>query len=488
MNSSSTLPFNAIPSLDPYTGSWTIEAVTHLYHRTTYGATVAQISEAVSSNMEDVVNALFASSPLPEEPINFYYEDDPEVAIGASWVNKPVTNNDDRQKILASRRRSLAAWTMKVLLDPKLHVREKMTLFWNNHFVTQASVLNDPNIIYYNINLLRSNALGNFKDLTESVTVNPAMLRYLNGNQNSAKSPNENYARELLELFTLGKGDLAGSGDYTTFTEQDVFEAAKILTGWRDVGYFSRDSTAPGARFISDRHDRSEKQLSNRLGSAVISNEGDQEYKKLIQIIFEQESVSLNICRKLYRWFVYYDITEEIEASIIVPMAKMLRENNYEISPVLKTLLKSKHFFEICSIGPMIKNPIDFFINLLRQFEVYFPDDTIEAYLLYSTYLRGLEVFEMNYYEPPNVAGWKAYYQEPLFYRTWITAATLPVRQQLTTILAAGTARRGGVSLGIDVLSYITKLKDPSEPNSLIEEMVSLHLPQSLTIKVRRII
>jgi len=217
--------------LDRYQGPWNRNTATHLLRRTTYGNTIEEINQATASSMDEVIDQLLAERPLPPEPINYYYNNDPQVPIGESWINKPYTREQEIfNEINRARGRSLAGWTIGNLLNGGIHIREKMTLFWSNHFVTQASVLRDPNIIYYNNNLLRSGALGNFRDLVTDVTINPAMLRYLNGNQNSLEAPNENYARELLELFTIGKGALAGPGDYTTFTEQDVTEAARILT------------------------------------------------------------------------------------------------------------------------------------------------------------------------------------------------------------------------------------------------------------------
>ena len=474
------LPAESIPSsLDPYSGPWTLDQVRHLLRRTTYGSTVDAINTASEYSMEELVDLLISDQPLPEEPINFNYEDDPFVAIGESWIDKPYVRGD--AMLVGSRRRSLAGWTLRNLLNAGTNITEKMTLFWSNHFVTQASVLMDPNFIYYNNNLLRKNALGNFRTLVEETTVNPAMLRYLNGNQNSAGNPNENYARELFELFTIGKGELAGPGDYTTFTEQDVTEASKILTGWRDTGYYYSDGNPAGSRYLSFRHDKSTKQLSHRFDNAIISNQEENEYKTLIDIILAREEVSKYICRKLYRWFVYYEINDEVEKNVIEPLAAIFLENNYEIKPVLKALFTSDHFYNICSVGPMIKNPIDFIVNLLVQFDVKFPEDQLVAYQIWSRLVPLFEGFGMNYYEPPNVAGWKAYYQEPLFYRTWITAATLPLRQQYTNVVVSGLAQINDTPITMNTLEIVASLDNAQEPNQMIRELSALVFPIELT-------
>ena len=445
-----------IPSINKYSGPWGREQVTHLLRRTTYGSTIDEIENATTMTMDQVIDILLEERPMPDPPINYYFEEDPFVPVGDTWVDKPYVRANPM--LIASRRRSLAGWTISNLINGGMNIREKMTLFWSNHFVTQGSVLNDPNFIYYNNNLLRSYSLGNFRRFVKAVTINPAMLRYLNGNQNSAISPNENYARELFELFTIGKGELAGPGDYTTFTEQDVTEASKILTGWRDTGYYYNDEQPAGSRYISFRHDKTTKQLSHRFNNAVIENEEGSEYSTLINIILEQEEVSRYICRKLYRWFVFYKIDETIENEIIEPLAQIFRDNDYEIKPVLRALLSSDHFYNICSIGPMIKNPIDFIINMFVQFEIPFPNDILRAYNIYARLAGVFEGFGMNYYEPPNVAGWKAYYQEPLFYRTWITAATLPLRQGIVNAIVSGRAEVEDSVITMDTLDLISKI------------------------------
>lgn len=232
-----------------------------------------QVKQAVTDGLDAVVEQLLADLPMPEPPVNYFFNDDPNVPIGTTWVDKPFSR---AVNFIPYRFNSLYAWTMGLLLEEGISVREKMTLFWHNHFVTEN--INDPKYTYNYISLLRENALGNFQELTKEVTINPSMLRYLNGNQNTRRAPNENYARELLELFTIGKGELAGPGDYTTFTETDVIEIAKVLTGWVDVGYLSADpNQQPGAFYLINRHDLEQKQLSHRFGNTTILNAGNRE-------------------------------------------------------------------------------------------------------------------------------------------------------------------------------------------------------------------
>jgi hypothetical protein len=237
-----------ISGLAKFSGEWNFESAAHLFRRTTFGATGSQIKEAAKSSLDEVMDLLFAEIELPSEPINYRFDEDPYVPIGESWVGKPVVRSDQAPMIASYRRSSIRVWQLDNLINSDLNIREQMTLFWHSHFVTEMETVRDASFTYHYITKLRENATGNFKLLTELITLDPSMLRYLNGNQNSNSAPNENYARELLELFTIGKGQLAGEGDYTTFTEQDVTEAAKVLTGWRDTGYFGRDDQEVGEK------------------------------------------------------------------------------------------------------------------------------------------------------------------------------------------------------------------------------------------------
>jgi len=269
--------------LDPYTGTWEFEQAAHLLRRTTYGPTYARIKDAAQNGMDNVVAQLLTVQPLPAPPLNYDYDQDPNVTIGETWVDAPYIQAMNLQ---GYRRRSLAGWTVGQMLNEGTSIREKMVLFWHNHFVTGD--INDPKFVYKYITLLRENVLGNFKDLVKKATIDPAMLRYLNGNENTKTAPNENYARELMELFTLGKGELAGPGDYTTYTEDDVVAVARVLTGWRDVGYFTQEFNPIGSVFVLNRHDTDSKQLSHRFNDVIINNNNELEYEDLIDIIFQK--------------------------------------------------------------------------------------------------------------------------------------------------------------------------------------------------------
>ncbi|MEZ5043733.1 MAG: DUF1800 domain-containing protein [Saprospiraceae bacterium] len=464
--------------LEPYSGEWTFEQAAHLLRRATFAPTYAQIKQAVDMGMEATLSQLFADIPLPDAPIYYDEEEDPNAPLGTTWINAPYSNT---QNYKPARARSLRAWIMINIMEEGISIREKLTLFWHNHFAVNN--VNDPKYIYRYLDLIRRNAWGNFRELVKNMTVEPAMLRFLNGNQNTAVAPNENYARELLELFTIGKGPLAGPDDYTNYTEVDVLEIARVLTGWRDRG-FNTNNAAINIEpyFTANRHDQTSKQLSHRFNNTVINNQGDSEYADLIDIIFQQKEVSRFICRKLYRWFIYYKIDDNAEVNVIEPMADLLIENNFEIKAVLQTLLRSEHFYDILSVGPMIKNPVDFVIAPLKQMQVSLPKDNLPLYYaimvkIYST----VTLMEMDYINPPQVAGWKAYYQEPQFYRTWINATTLQQRMGYTNKVATFGFTTQGEKTRINPLEVIKLVDKPTDPNAVIDEFAKIWFPQPLT-------
>ncbi|MBK8563513.1 MAG: DUF1800 domain-containing protein [Saprospiraceae bacterium] len=476
-----------LSGLTPYTGPFGYEQAAHLLRRASFGASYQQIKEAVNDGLDDTMSKLMTlPNDPPSPPVNYYFTEDVNTPIGETWVDKLYSGAV--QGLRASREQSLRAWTLNLMHTEGTSIREKMVLFWHNHFPVADQP--DTRVFYSYSQLLRSHAIGNFRDLTKAMTIEPAMLRYLNGDDNTANSPNENYAREVLELFTIGKGLLAGPNDYTNYTEQDVVEMAKVFSGWRSRVVLNSPPNAQTieAFFTATRHNQTTKQLSHRFDDLQIPNLGDQEYAFLIDKIFEKDECAKFICRKLYRWFVYYEIPQQVEEEVIAPMAQILLDNNYEIKPALEALLKSEHFFDILNVGPMIKSPIDFVIGLFKMFEIDMaPANLSQYYAVFSQAFTRTSQMQMPYYDPPSVAGWKAYYQEPVFYRHWISSVTLPFRQNYTNrMLNAGLTINDDnnnvlFAAKIDVLKFVATLDNPTTADALIDECVKILFPQPIT-------
>jgi len=460
--------------LAPYAGPWGYEQAAHLLRRSLFGPTRAEILAAAGRTLPQVVNELLTPAATPAPPLNVSATDT-SVAIGQPWVTQAFD-----QTFEGVRRTSLRAWWMGLMLGQNTSLTEKMTLFWHNHFVIEFGDISDARYGYLYAALLRQHALGNVKQLAKDVTVTPAMLRYLNGNQSTASAPNENYGRELLELFTVGKGPLIGAGNYTNYTEADVQAAARVLTGWRD------NQANINGYYTASRHDTSVKQFSAAFGNVAIANGGDQEYKTLIDLIFAQTETARFLCRKLYRWFVYYVIDAATEQNVIEPLTQLLIQNGYNVTPVLRALLSSEHFFDAVNMGCVIKSPIDFTVTVARQFQISFPpaSNLVAQYGMWD-YLNGITSLQQQVVgDPPNVAGWAAYWQTPQYYEVWINAVTLPRRNQFTDqMISTNGYTRSGARINIDVLGLVTALPPAvaAEANLLIAEFTKLVFPIPLT-------
>jgi len=443
--------------LDPYTGPWTRREASHLLRRACFGASLADIDKVVADGRAASLDAIFTPLPAPADPI------DP-------LTGQPYTTGQlDLSRGFQYYNRITKAWWLSLMYGTTRSIHEKLTLFWSNHFATEMTVVQQPQQSLLLLKYLRANAFGNFKDMARQVTIEPAMLRYLNGNVNTKGSPNENYARELQELFTIGKGKEVAPGDYTTFTEQDVQAAARVLTGWRD----SRLGTS--VQFVDRQHDTTDKVFSQRYGNTVIKGRtgqtaGNAELTDLINMIFDQSSTSKHVLRRLYRWFVYHEITEDVERTVIEPLADQLRSGGWNIGPVLKTLLSSEHFFSANMVGSQIKSPADFLVGTLKAITTFTPPtDTTQKNQFFDALSITMAAMQMDLNDPPSVAGWEAYYQQPDYDRIWLTTATLPLRNGATDSILVNSRGLGRPIL--DTVAFTQTFANPEDPYALVDEM-----------------
>ncbi|MFK7770826.1 MAG: DUF1800 family protein [Saprospiraceae bacterium] len=461
--------------LSPYSGPWTFDEAAHLLRRTIFGPTKARIQQAVDEGFDATFATLFAEPTAVDPPIYYDFEDDPEAGIGETWVDKPL--DGDVTGIYFARAKTLWAWWFMQMKKNDQTITEKLTLFWHNHFV--ISEAGHANMNWQYLNKLRDFALGDFKELTKQMTIDRSMLIFLNGTTNFADEPNENYARELLELFTIGKGPLVAPGDYTTYTEQDIAAIARALTGW---SAWSGDD--PNAIFYySWGHDKDDKQLSHRFNNQVIVDEAEEEYKTVIDIIFEKDEVAHHICRRLYIWFVHYEITDTVESEVIAPMAQILLDNDYQIQPALEALLKSEHFFSMATRGCMIKGTLDFFFSSLNTFQMQLPADQYQEYDTWVGWYWEFEKLGQAIFRVPSVAGWKAYYQSPGYYRDWINSASLSLRKRLIPNIKWHVLYFSPDTQAFNWIDFIATLENPLEVNEMIDEVCRLIFPRPMTIE-----
>lgn len=464
--------------LDPYQGPWTKVEAAHLLRRTTFGLKKPHLDQMLAlGNAEAAVDAVLTVPVAPPAPpINNYNNPnvvppyaDPAVNSGDTWVNAAYDIEAEGFRI-----ESWRGWWLDRMIDGEANIQEKMTLFWHNHFATRSDALFRGKTVYEHNKLLRTHALGNFKAFVKAVTLDPLMLAFLNGALNQVSSPDENYARELQELFTVGKD----SPD--TYSEDDVVVAARVLTGWT-INYLNPTWETV---FIPQLHDAGIKVFSPFYGNTVLqgSSNGEADLDALLNMIFQKEEVSLYLCRKIYRFFVYYKIDSDVEENVIVPMAQIFRDNNYDIKPVMRALLLSEHFFDAANKGCQIKNPLDIVAGVLRNFNLGLPEPTL--YDQYNIRL-GLNYFggalQMLPGDPPNVAGWTAYRQVPTYYRNWISSDTIRNRNLITDVMCFGGVDVGTEKLFINHIAFAAQFSNPADPNVLINETLEILHPMPMS-------
>ncbi len=446
-----------------YSGSWGKAEVLHLLRRVQCGVKYEDISYFQTKTMDQAIDEILnVSYTPPSPPINDYNARslDPIIAAGATWVN------DYNGQLNNYRRSSLKKWWMGQIINHDRTIREKMVLFWHNHFATEMRVIGWANFAYTNNALLRLNCLKNFKSLVKDITLDPAMLVYLNGERNTKSAPDENYSRELQELFTLGKGP------ESKYTENDVQTGAKVLTGWRI------NKTTGAVYFDDTRHDSTDKTFSSFYNNTTITGQsganGVNELDDLLNMIFAQTEVSKHIVRKLYRWFVYYEIDNITEINVIAPLATLFRTSNFEIKPVLSALLKSEHFFDVANRGALIKSPIDFTAGLVRQYDIGFQPTTnfVDLYNSWNIFYNSATLQQQSIGDPPSVAGWSAYYQIPQFHELWINSDTLPNRNKITDGLVSYGYNINGFRVKINSLQFAEKFTNVRDPELLIDDLL----------------
>ncbi len=473
--------------LTPFTGILGRKRAAHLLRRATFGGTKADIDTFATLTATEAVSRLFDNT-LEDVPLPL------DTETGQEWVStgaiEGVTSEDDTLRNYFKR------WFVGLMMGVGNAVdtqklayttREKLTLFLHIHFTTMDEKVRNSRALYFQNQLFRLFAFDkddrmvditdedtgdvttevaptNFKELAKKICVDNAMLRFLDGNQNVQGSPNENYAREMFELYTIGRGlearvngmPPAGPGDYFTFTEQDVQAAARVLTGFKFDDTFSnidpytglpRGTAEPGQHTTQ----ASDKTFSAYFDETTIDQDAAlldaggnpteesmlDEISKLIDMIFDREETARHICRKLYRYYVYYEIDESLDDDIIANMANTLMTNGYKIQPLLEELFQSEHFYEAQAgnqddkFGGIIKSPLDLIINALTFFDFELPDYTTDLtnyYEVTGSLLDQMSSMGMNFYEPFEVAGYVAYHQYPIYNRNWISTNYLTLR------------------------------------------------------------
>ncbi len=458
---------------EKFTGEWTFQRAAHLMRRTTFGPRKSTIMEALDLGLDASIDKLLSTPDPVDLPVYLDFEDDPQAGIGETWVNLPL--DESIQGIFFGRGKTLYGWFYNNCHKENFNIVNKLSLFWHNHFAISDDI--GPQMSWDYLNLLREFSLGNFREFTKKMTINKAMLVFLNGNENIAEEPNENYARELLELFTIGRGPLAGEGDYTYYTEQDIAAMARALTGWTPWN----DQTEGSFRIWE--HDSTEKQLSHRFDNQVIAaGQYEEEYINVVDIIFAQDQVAKHIARRLFIWFVNSDINDEVESEVIEPLAQIIIANDYVIRPAIRALLSSSYFYRDDIIGCMIKNPLDYLMSLVNTVEVKLSEDNVSNHRAWLLWHWNLDELGFSIMSLPSVAGWRAYYQEPGYYRDWINSASLSLRKKMIATFNYLYVETDPTLQGFDFVSFLENtIENRLEVNSMIAEICEVLFPRKLS-------
>lgn len=414
---------------------WDSKRAKHLMRRLRFGASYSEIEPYLDSSAGSIVKEALDSAQngqLPSQPEWYNKYPPPQGSSQAEFVQYFEENFD---LVLEYQQ----DWVREMFENP---FREKMVLFWHDHFATEQMKYELAPFAARHFTVLRENCLGNFKDLVYKIGKDHAMLIYLDSVENRNGSPNENYARELLELFTMGIGN---------YSQNDITDISRALTGFY-VNFFNFD-----AGFYSGFHDTGEKTFFGRTG-----NFG---YDDVIDIIFEEraDEIAEFVCSKLYRFFLY----ETPNPSIVSELADIFKSNNFEIRPVVETLLKSEHFFDQELMGAMFKSPVDYLLGMYAENDLL-PNEEfseIQPYLFF--------VMEQFLFNPPNVAGWPGY-------RSWLSTTTLPYRWIVAEYVGYYSSANSSDPYKVDPIAIANKFEDPNDPYKLSYDLAEFLLPVDL--------
>jgi uncharacterized protein (DUF1800 family) len=490
-------------SLQPMAGPLGEKNAAHLLRRATWGPSPADIKafagKTVSEALDDLINHGVTPAPPKDLKTGHPWTDPP-----AHPVSNPAVNSTQDELFSYFK-----AWYVESMRLSGNSLQERITYFYHTHLPAAWTVIGSSEALYYQNALYRHYALGNFKTLFSKVCLDNAMLRYISGDQNDKDSPNENFAREMFELYSIGRGQQLAEGNYTNYTEQDIKAACRVLTGWRSDDTFSSfdpDTGLPAGKLeteisqglpaveLATRHDKDPKTFSAAFGNHVISPSSivqDQataeaaigEFNEMISMIFSQPETARFICRKLYRFLVYWDISPEAENDIIAPLAETFLSGGYEMAPVLRQLLSSQHFYDVDnaitadnSVGAIIKSPLELIVGSFRFFGTPMPASLSDLYT--KAYGAGILTMladqGLDFYEPIDVSGYPPYSQLPSYNRNWITPNALASRYHFSNIFMGRLDEGGDYGFKLDIVDWIKNsgvISNPSDASEIVHTL-----------------
>ncbi|WP_299555413.1 DUF1800 family protein [Seonamhaeicola sp.] len=483
-------------SLNPLSSNLDLRKAKHLLRRATFNYTKEQLDTFVGMSAIDAVNSLTTNVPyILAEP----YDPLPTEAPDGYWTSSTEhPNTFDGQ---FRKRAYITAWWWHNAFN-QVSLKYKLSFFFHTCFtVAKDNGVGLSPFFFDHMRLLDFYALGNIKELAKKITLDNAMLDYLDNTQNNKNNPNENYAREYLELFTILKGEQIGEGNYTNYTEVDIQQAAKVFSGfkkqWDRNGNIDPDTNLPIGYANANQHDPNDKTFSSAFNNQVITGRSTaetmfDELDDFVEMVFAQQETAKAYCRKLYKYFVKSEITETAETDIIEPLSEILINNDYDVLPVVTTLLSSEHFYDADDsdatdniIGAIIKSPLQLLCEVFSLFEITYPDPETEPLYFYRNFFHWyissgyFQPSGMEFYNPDSVAGYPAYYQEPGFDRNWFSSNTIIGRYTLV----AAILTQNYIRADLDTVLFVENKIDANaaqDPNTLVSSLTDLMFPESV--------
>ncbi|MED5354192.1 MAG: DUF1800 family protein [Bacteroidota bacterium] len=485
-------------SLDPLNSNLGQLRAKHLLRRCLFHYNNDLLAETSNLSAVDAVDQLLLDNTITyNEPYDPLPDEDPHGYWLSSGIYPPEIPNQARKRGL------LSAWWWYNMIN-RVNLKDKLTFFLHTTFTIASGDVGASHYFYDHLKLIEHYSLGNLRELAKKITLDNAMLNYLDNTQNNANNPNENYAREFLELFTITKGEQVGEGDYSTYTEQDVIEAARVFSGFKtqlDRSIIDPDTNIPMGRLSINQHDQGIKTFSYafdnyELTGGTNENEIFNELHEFVDMVFNKEVTALAYVKKLYRFFVKSEWDEDVEQNIIIPLAEDLYNNDYEILPVVKRLLASQHFFDAADsdptdeiIGSIIKSPLQLLSSTITNlgFNIPDPENDMENYYKFVMFFMRNTYFPMagmNVFAPDTVAGHPAIYQSPDFDRHWFSSSTILARYRLIECLITGRNKLGGngqFGSELDTVAFVeNNSNNPSNIYYLVDEIANILYPNPI--------
>jgi len=483
-------------SLAPFSQVLGLRKAKHLLRRATFNYSKDTLNSIASMTASEAL-AFLSENPANILAEPFDYQND---GYWTSSTELPGSFSQQGQK-----RAYITGWWWYNAIN-QTSLKHKLSYFLFTSFtVSNGNGAGAATYFYDYIRLLDFYAMGSIKTFAKKITLDNAMLNYLDNTDNNATNPNENYAREFLELFTILKGPQISEGDYTNYTELDVQETAKVFTGFKkqnDRSIIDPDTNLPIGYNNLNKHDTSDKVFSNAFNNHVITGQSTasgmtQELDDFVEMIFAQEATAKSYCRKLYRYFVKSEWDSSVETEIIAPLAQDLILNNFELLPTVTKLLSSEHFYDEDTedntdelFGAIVKSPMQLLNEMITFFDISIPnpetlaEDFYNSFFrkfLYNSYLAGAG---MSFFSPPSVAGYPAHYQEPDFDRHWFSSTTIVSRYKLIESLIAGRNKispNAFIMTQIDTVSFVeNNIENPSSISDLVSELASFLYPEEI--------